>query len=174
MRQGETESDVNYMKRFRINLDILIAARGKHVLYSPELVEANDKTNIIEDEKKLEESRFKAIVFLKRSDPVRYGAFIAELQNNTYMDNDLYPDSESNALDLIVRRSGAFNCAIISNTGRGGSNIRDRGGRRRDRGFNFAQNNNSAPRQERTLAGTALIAGTDRCMCNIKCYRCQR
>ena len=79
MRQGETESDVNYMKRFRINLDILIAARGKHVLYSPELVEANDKISITEDEKKLEKSRFKAIAFLKRSDLVRCRAFMAEL-----------------------------------------------------------------------------------------------
>ena len=79
MKQGETESSVNYMKRFRINLDTLIAAGGKYVLYCPELVEMNDKTNITEDEKKLEENRFKAIVFLKRSDPVRYGAFMAEL-----------------------------------------------------------------------------------------------
>ena len=79
MRQGETESDANYMKRLRINLDTLIAAGGKHILYSPELVEANDKISITEDEKKLEKSRFKAIAFLKRSDLVRCRAFMAEL-----------------------------------------------------------------------------------------------
>ena len=77
------------------------------------------------------------------------------------MDNNLYLDSENDTLDLIVRRSGAFNCAIIPNTERGGRTIRDRGGRRRGRGFNFAQNNNSTSRQERAPEGIALIASTD-------------
>ena len=63
MKQGETESDVNYMKRFRVNLDTLISAGGKHILYSPELVEAQDKSNVKEAEKMAEESKFKAIVF---------------------------------------------------------------------------------------------------------------
>ena len=129
MKQGETESDVNYMKRFHVNLDTLIAAGGKHILCSPELVQAQDKDKVTADEKKLEESRFKAIVFLKRSDPNRYGDFLIELQNNAHMDNDLYPDSENDALDLMVRRSGAFNCAIIPNTGRQNRNNSHRGGR---------------------------------------------
>ena len=54
MKQGETESDVSYMKRFRVNLDTLISSGGKHILYSPELVEAKDKSNITKKEKELE------------------------------------------------------------------------------------------------------------------------
>ena len=88
------------------------------------------------------------------------------------MDNDLYLDSENDAQDLMVRQLEAFNYVIIPNTERGGRNNRDRGGRRRGREFNFAQNNSSASRQKRAPTGTALIAGTDGRVHNIKYCRC--
>ena len=102
MRQGDTESDVSYMKRFQVNIDTLIAAGGGHILYSPELVDAKDKTSITEDEKTLEKSRFKAIIFMKRSDPNRFAEFLTKLQNHAHLDNDMYPDSETDALELMV------------------------------------------------------------------------
>jgi hypothetical protein len=36
MKQGEFESDSNYMKRFEMNIKMLIIAGGKHILCSPE------------------------------------------------------------------------------------------------------------------------------------------
>ena len=57
MKQGETESNSAYMKRFHVNLDTLISSGGKHILCSPELVEAIDKNNITAKEKEIEESR---------------------------------------------------------------------------------------------------------------------
>ena len=39
MRQGESENDSSYMKRFDINIETLITAGGKHILCSPELME---------------------------------------------------------------------------------------------------------------------------------------
>ena len=43
MRQGDSESDCAYMKRFQVNCDTLFSAGGRHILCSPELVEATDK-----------------------------------------------------------------------------------------------------------------------------------
>jgi len=76
MRQGENEHDSAYMRRLRVNIDTLLSAGGRHILCSPELIEAVDNKNIAEKEREKEESKFKAIVFLKRSDPVRYGSFL--------------------------------------------------------------------------------------------------
>ena len=45
MRQGESENDTAYMKRFRVNLDTLYSAGGKYILCSPELIEAHDSNN---------------------------------------------------------------------------------------------------------------------------------
>ena len=75
MKQGSDESDSACLKRFRVNLDTLCSAGGQHILCSPDLIEAADKDNITEEEKKAEENKFKAIVFLKRSDPTRHGSF---------------------------------------------------------------------------------------------------
>ena len=161
------------MRRFRVTLDTLIVAGGKDMLYSPELVETKDKSNITDDEKKREENRFKAIVFLKRSDLAHYSDFLTELQNNAHINNDMYPDSENDALELMLQRSGAFNCDIVPNTGRGSRNRDNRGGRGRGQGYNFAQNSNTS-RQDCALPGTVLIAGTNGHTCNFKCYNCQK
>ena len=71
MCQGETENDSAYMRRFRASLDTLLSAGRRHILCSHELIEAVDMKNITDEEREKEESKFKAIVFLKRSDPVR-------------------------------------------------------------------------------------------------------
>ena len=175
MKQGENESDVSYMKRFRVNLDTLVSAGGKHTLCSPEIFEAADKNNITKKETEAEEAKFKAIIFLKRSDPNRYGSFLTELQNNAHLDNDMYPVTESDALDLMVRRSGAFNSTLI-NVGGGRSRNRDtfRGGRGgRGRSYNFVQNQSDGGGQNRAPAGTVLVAGTDGRTYNVLCFRCQ-
>jgi hypothetical protein len=39
MRQGESESDSSYMKRFEMNVETLITAGGRHILCSPELMD---------------------------------------------------------------------------------------------------------------------------------------
>ena len=138
MRQGETESDTAYMNRFRVNLDTLCSAGGKHILCSPELIEAHDSNNPTTAECEAEENKFKAIVFLKRSDPNRYGSFLTELQNSAHLNRDEYPDSETGALDLMVRRSGEFSSSLIQS---GGRNITRNLSRRQDCGreYNFAQ-----------------------------------
>ena len=173
MKQGESESDTSYMKRFKVNLDTLYSAGGKHILCSPELVEAVDKDNITDKEKEVEENKFKAIILLKRSDPNRYGAFLTELQNSAHLDRDEYPVSEVAALDLMIRRSGSFTTNLIQHVGRNGQ--RDGFRRpRRGRGYNFAQDSNrGSSNNSRPPAGTVLVAGTDGRTCGVMCFRCQ-
>ena len=54
-------------------LDMLYSAGGKHILCIPELMEVKDSNNLTKEECEGEEKKFKAIVFLKQSDPKRYG-----------------------------------------------------------------------------------------------------
>jgi len=171
MRQGENEHDSAYMRRLRVNIDTLLSAGGRHILCSPELIEAVDNKNIAEKEREKEESKFKAIVFLKRSDPVRYGSFLTELQNSAHLNRDEYPISETDALDFMVRRSGSF-CTSIMSTSDGGRTPRltyRRGGR--GRGFNFVQSTGEHG-GNRAPPGTVLIQGTDGRTNNIVCYNC--
>ena len=173
MRQGENENDSAYMRRFKVNLDTLLSAGGRHILCSPELVEAADKKNITNEEREKEESKFKAIVFLKRSDPIRYGSFLTELQNSAHLNRDEYPVTETDALDLMVRRSGSF-CTSIMSTSDGGRTSRlahRRGGR--GRGFNFVQNAGDSG-GIRAPPGTVLMQGTDGRTHDILCYNCNR
>ena len=113
MRQGEIKSDSAYMNHFWVNLDTLCSAGGKHILCSPELMEAHDSDNPTTEECEAEENKFKAIVFLKRSDPNRYGSFLTELQISAHLNCEEYPDSDTGALDLMVRRYGAFSLSLI-------------------------------------------------------------
>ena len=109
-------------------------------------------------------------MFLKRSDPNRYGAFLTELQNSAHLNRDEYPESEVAALELMVRRSGVFNSSLTQQAGRNGT----RNGFRRHgcgRGYNFVQN--SGRSGARPPAGTVLVAGSDGRTCNVLCYRCQ-
>ena len=70
IRQGENESDSDYMKRFQINMNTLLSAGGRHILCSSELADTADSNKITNLERDIEEAKFKAIVFLNRSDPV--------------------------------------------------------------------------------------------------------
>ena len=72
-------------------------------------------------------------------------------------------------MDIMVRRSGAFNTSLIG-SGRSNRYGPRRGGRGGGRGYNFTQeggNNDRAP------AGTVLVAGTDGRTCNVQCFGCQ-
>ena len=175
MRQGENESDSAYMKRFQVNCDTLFSAGGKHILCSPELIQAADPKNITEDEREKEESKFKAIVFLKRSDQSRYGTFLTELQNSAHLNRDEYPTSEAEALDLMVRRSGSFNTSILTTNSGGRFNRYNNrhGGRGRGRSLNFIQSTGGRGNVNRAPPGTVLNPGADGRTHNVLCFGCQ-
>ena len=115
MRQGEKEGDSSYLKRFKINLETLYTAGGRHLLCSKDIMEAVDKDDPTYEEVEQEESKFKAIVYMKRGDKVRYEALTQEFQNAAHLGYDRYPVSVTEAYDVMVRRSGAFNTNLHSN-----------------------------------------------------------
>ena len=63
IQQGKNESGLGYMKQFKINMDTLLSAAGRHILCIPELADAADPNNITELERDVREAKFKAIVF---------------------------------------------------------------------------------------------------------------
>ena len=108
MRQRENESGALHMKRFKVNLDTLISAGEKYILCSPELMEVVNPDKATDDKTEVEENKFKALAFLKRSDNKIHGDFLQELQNGTHMNRDECLASETDALVLMMRRSGVL------------------------------------------------------------------
>ena len=169
IQQGENESDSGYMKRFKINVDMLLSPGGIHILYSPEPADAVDPDNITELERNVKDTKFRAIVFLNRSDLAQYGDLNLELKNSKNLGRDEHPDSASDDMDIMVRRSGAFKTNLIG-SGRFnhfGNCCGDRGG---GRGYSFTQEGGQS---SRTPAGTVLVASTDGRTWNVKCFDCQ-
>jgi rubrerythrin len=73
-----SESDSGYMKRFEMNIETLIMAGGRHILCSPELMDKEDD-ELTKEEIETKENKFKAICFIKRSDPNRYKSLLSDL-----------------------------------------------------------------------------------------------
>ena len=109
---------------------------------SPELADVTDPKNMTDDEINDEEAKFKSIVFLKRSDQARYGGLLTELANGAHLKRDEYPKSETEALDIMVRRSGAFTTSLSDQGGRGDRHRYHRGGRGGGRVGRFLERDN--------------------------------
>eukprot|EP00957_Ditylum_brightwellii_P065163 4942671-Ditylum_brightwellii.AAC.1 len=69
------------MQHFNGNIQMLELVGGTHIMHSLELMEiaGSDPTY---DEKKNEEEKFKAMLLLKRLDPVRYNDLVEELHRS--------------------------------------------------------------------------------------------
>ena len=67
-----------------------MSASGRDILYSPELAEEVNKDNITRAEREVEIDKFKAIVFLKRSDLTQYEELNTELNNSAHLGRDKY------------------------------------------------------------------------------------
>jgi hypothetical protein len=177
MRQGEAESDSGYMKRFEMNVETLITAGGRHILCSPELMD-KEEDEPTEDEIDVEENKFKAICFIKRSDPNRYKSLLNDLKHAAYVGRDEYPNTPAGAFELMVRRSGAFTTHLGGGNGNRSGNSRNRGGYQGSRGsggrgFNFAQDGRGrGGDNQQPPAGTVLVPGRDGTCIKVQCWNC--
>ena len=69
MRQGDTESNDSFLKRFKSNVQSFELAGGEHLFHGEKL-----EGKLTDDKEKKEASeRFKAVLFVKRADMNRYG-----------------------------------------------------------------------------------------------------
>ena len=79
MRQGTLEGDNGYTKQAILTIENLILAGGRHMLCSPDIMEAADQSKPPEKETTSEEENFSVINLLQMSDLVRYENLNKEL-----------------------------------------------------------------------------------------------
>ena len=123
MKQGKEESCDSFQRRQVTSFQTLELAGGRNILSNTKIIEAVDLDNPTKEEIAAEEQKFLAMHTVKRSDPVRFGKLLESLQDGTNKGRDEYPKTNSEALDLLLRDSGATN--TISRSSRGNH----RGGR---------------------------------------------
>lgn len=118
-------------------------------------------------------------MFLKKSDKVRHGNLITDLQDGDYVGRDEYPTTLIGAYDLMIRRSGAFSTRLHNDNGgrfrsdrgcfgRGGA---DCGGR----GSNFTQlqgRERDATEKEKFPDDITLTPGVDGSTIKMECWAC--
>ena len=101
IRQGVNESNDSFCKRIDAYALTLTLAGGGHVMCSPELVVATDKDKVTEEEKAVEEDKFKTMLMILRSDPTRYGRLQESLFEGVYKGRDKFPPTVTGAYDLL-------------------------------------------------------------------------
>ena len=168
MKQGKEESCDSFQRRQVTSFQTLELAGGRNILSNTKIIEAVDLDNPTKEEIAAEEQKFLAMHTVKRSDPVRFGKLLESLQDGTNKGRDEYPKTNSEALDLLLRDSGATN--TISRSGRGNH----RGGRGRGNGnFTFTQVAGRGKRNEQSSNSTTAIPGDDgRLHADVQCYGC--
>ena len=87
MRQGQFESNDSYLEIFNSNIKTLEMAQGKHILCATDLMEKDSDVPTAQEIRN-EEEKFKAILFLKRSDEARYKDLVSKLQESSWLGKD--------------------------------------------------------------------------------------
>ena len=186
MRQGESETNDDYLTRFKSSAETLNLAGGEHIFVSKEMLKVDDLSSTSKKEKNEEKDRFMAACFILRCDGFgersRYKNLLEDLKSSANRGRDEYPTTLTAAFDLLVRESGeydtvrGFNTRYRNNQGRGG-------GRGRGRGFLFAQQgrgdeNNRNERNQYSRRNedesNEVVAGADgQTHQDITCFGCQ-
>ena len=131
IRQGQTESDDNYLTRFNSKAKNLELAGGEHIFCSPTILGKSLDT-ASPDEIKKENERFRAICFIQRADETRYSELLEDLRKGVFRGRDEYPETVSEAYELLIRTSTQFWYVNRSRN----TNTRSRS----SRNFTFTQN----------------------------------
>ena len=174
MRQGQFESNDSYLERFNSNVKTLEMAQGKHVLCANELMDKESDLPTAQEIRN-EEEKFKAILFLKRSDEGRYKELTSKLQESSWLGKDEYPTTVAGMYALLTRHSGQIG-------GKNNKNARPAREKGNSQGWTFAQasagrgasaKQNDCP-QANNNTGKASVAGKDGYFYDIVCYNCDR
>lgn len=165
LKQQTNETNEAYHTKFKSMIEPLKITGGEHLLASPMMIgmELDKVTNIqIREEKET----FIAICLILRSDVDRYKRLLEDLKRSVNLGRDKYPESLTEAFDLLVRESGKYNTVLPS-----GSNIYHGRGRRGGRGrqsFLFNQQccggqgtENISYLRTNDYSSDEVVAGTD-------------
>ena len=163
MKQGQSESDDDYLKRFNSRVKNLELAGGAHIFCSPKTL-GKDISLASPEEIEAESKRFRAICFLLRSDEYRYKELLVDLKKGAYRGRDEYPTTVSGVYELMILTSQQIGYNQRQNRG-----IQ---GRQMGRNFTFAQNR--AVAQEPANIPPRIVPGRDGVTHNtILCYACE-
>ena len=110
-RQGENMTNSNYLDKFR-SLVERVEHHGSEIGCTPGRMQTHltitaadplHPTAIeISHAKTVVTEEYLAVLFLRKSDPKRYGSLVSELQNNHTRGTDQYPMTISHAYDMLV------------------------------------------------------------------------
>ena len=90
MKQGETETNDNYLERFKSNIMTVELTGGKDFFCSKGIV-TKDNDDPTDDEIKTEEDKMQAILLLKNADEKRYGGLSKSLKEGFFLVRNEYP-----------------------------------------------------------------------------------
>ena len=153
-RQGATETDDNYVERFKNNAATVEMVQGSNLFYSPGIVgkPINEATN--QEIHNAKEANL-AVLMLANADPARYGDLVSSLKRGANLGRDEYPRSIAEMYELMVKHS------------RESTRNANRGGRK---GSIFVQTKNTEENSEQDA-----VAGSDGVMhLKIVCFNCGR
>ena len=110
-RQGKNMTNSNYLDKFR-SLVEQVEHHGSEIGCTQERMQTQlaitaadpaDPTAIeISHAKTVVTEEYLVVLFLRKSDPKRYGSLLSELQNNHTRGTDQYPMTISHAYDMLV------------------------------------------------------------------------
>ena len=103
-KQGQLESDDEFLNKFNSRLENMILAGGGHILCSPQIL-GKDMVYCTPMEINTEKERFKAMCFILRADKIRYDDLLEELKKEVHRDRDEYPTTVPDAYELLLRTS---------------------------------------------------------------------
>jgi hypothetical protein len=101
LRQGASQSNASYLAVFTSNVQVLDYYKAS---FSESYLLVDDKfgTLSVEDRTKSTRDKTLAIVFLRGSDPRRYGVLMSDLANQKIRGNNQYPDDVTSAYSMLV------------------------------------------------------------------------
>jgi hypothetical protein len=107
LKEDHGESLIEYSKRFKQSLDNLKAIFGKEFLsgYIEKTDDYKKSTTTTDEKTELKEQaflRWMSYVYLKNSDPKKYGSLNRNLQSQYALQNDQYPKTISKVTDVLT------------------------------------------------------------------------
>ena len=164
LKQFVTETNDAYHTRFKSMIETLKIAGGEHILISPVML-GSELSAASSTQLSTEKEKCMAICFILKSDKERYKDLLQDLKRSANLGRDEYPETLTEAFDLLVRESDEYDTVRpMSNRyrGRGG-----RGGRGRHN-FLFAKqgrggrgNENITYSRVNDNDSNEVVAGTD-------------
>ena len=164
LRQNQTESMEDYLKRFNALVTTTKLAGGDNIWYCEKL---HDKKlqDATEDERKESEEKVKAIFFLMHGDKTRFGPRIRILEEGMHAGRDEWPKTVVAAYHLMIKTQEQ----LISEEKRV-----NRGSQYPGRRAQFVQQDDKSMRTRPPVPeGATMVPGVDGTVKDVKCYKCQ-